>query len=230
MLNRFVSVVNNKAIGNSRQLVSKIHTVVMIRHGESTWNVEKRFTGWCDVPLTKHGEADARDAGNLMGERGLKFDVSFTSNLERAWRTCAMALSASGQSSVETIRSWKLNERHYGALQGHVKNCPKLIESFGEERLIEWRRSYLNAPPSLFDPEIFRKIDPNGFSFNMDFMNSKYMDMKRIKNLIDTSRIQDSNRSTKNLGRIDSSTINDSGNKEPFPFPDTESLQHCGQR
>jgi 2,3-bisphosphoglycerate-dependent phosphoglycerate mutase len=86
----------------------------MIRHGESVWNLEKKFTGWCDVPLTKHGELDAKDAGVLLGERGLKFDVAFTSDLERAWRTCAIALSAADLSSVEVVRSWKLNERHYG--------------------------------------------------------------------------------------------------------------------
>lgn len=91
-----------------------IHTVVMLRHGESLWNVENRFTGWCDVPLTANGEADAVDAGLLMGERGLQFDVAFTSNLERAWRTCALTLAAAGQSGVETIRSSLLNERHYG--------------------------------------------------------------------------------------------------------------------
>lgn len=91
-----------------------IHTVVMLRHGESLWNVENRFTGWCDVPLTAHGEVDAIDAGILMGERGLKFDVAFTSNLERAWRTCALTLAAAGQSGVETVRSSMLNERHYG--------------------------------------------------------------------------------------------------------------------
>ena len=96
----------------------KLHTVVMIRHGESTWNVEKRFTGWCDVPLTDHGEADAVDAGSLMKLRGLKFDVAFTSTLERAWRTLAIALSESDQSGIETIRNWRLNERHYGSLQG----------------------------------------------------------------------------------------------------------------
>ena len=70
-----------------------VHTIVMIRHGESTWNLDKRFTGWCDIPLTSRGEVDAKDAGALMGERGLKFDIAFTSNLERAWRTCALALS-----------------------------------------------------------------------------------------------------------------------------------------
>ncbi|KAJ1436646.1 phosphoglycerate mutase 1 family protein [Ochromonadaceae sp. CCMP2298] len=126
-----------------------MHTVVMLRHGESLWNVENRFTGWCDVPLTAHGEADAIDAGTLMGERGLKFDVAFTSNLERGWRTCAMTLAAADQSSTETIRSSMLNERHYGALQGHKKDCPVLIDAFGIEKMLEWRRSYGTAPPSL---------------------------------------------------------------------------------
>jgi bisphosphoglycerate-dependent phosphoglycerate mutase family 1 len=93
---------------------SKVHTVVMLRHGESIWNSENRFTGWCDIPLTARGEADAVDAGTLMGTRGLKFDVAFTSSLERAWRTCAMALTAAGQSTVEIVRSAQLNERHYG--------------------------------------------------------------------------------------------------------------------
>lgn len=103
-----------------------IHTVVMLRHGESLWNVENRFTGWCDVPLTPHGEAEAIDAGHLMGERGVKFDVAFTSNLERAWRTCALALAASGQSSVETIRSSSLNERHYGGKREVMLSCAVL--------------------------------------------------------------------------------------------------------
>ncbi len=104
-----------------RRHTSNVHTVVLIRHGESLWNLEKRFTGWCDVPLTPGGEADAQDAGNLIGERGIKFDVAFTSNLERAWRTCAIVLSASGQSSVETQRSWLLNERHYGGKHSYPK-------------------------------------------------------------------------------------------------------------
>lgn len=91
-----------------------VHTVVFIRHGESQWNLERRFTGWCDVPLTPMGEADAKDAGVLLGERKIKFDVAFTSTLERAWRTCSIVASASGQSDLEVVKSWRLNERHYG--------------------------------------------------------------------------------------------------------------------
>lgn len=103
-----------------------LHTVVMLRHGQSIWNVEKRFTGWCDVPLTTHGYADARDAGRLLGDRGLKFDVAFTSKLERAWKTCELALAYSGQPHVPMVHSCRLNERHYGILQGHYKDCPQL--------------------------------------------------------------------------------------------------------
>lgn len=107
-------VARSGMVALNKNQASSIHTVVMLRHGESLWNVENRFTGWCDVPLTEHGEADAIDAGHLIGDRGLKFDVAFTSNLERAWRTCALTLAAAGQSGVETIRSSMLNERHYG--------------------------------------------------------------------------------------------------------------------
>lgn len=106
-------VIQSKCI-RRRDVTREVHTVVMLRHGESLWNQQKRFTGWSDVPLTEAGEGDARDAGLLMGERKIKFDVAFTSNLERAWRTCAIALAASNQSSVEVVRSWRLNERHYG--------------------------------------------------------------------------------------------------------------------
>lgn len=119
-----------------------IHSVVFVRHGESIWNSENRFTGWCDVPLTKYGEADGRDAGALLRDRGLKFDVAFTSNLERAWRTCALILAASGQSHCETVQSWRLNERHYGMLQGHKKNDPVLLAALGEENVMNWRKSY----------------------------------------------------------------------------------------
>jgi 2,3-bisphosphoglycerate-dependent phosphoglycerate mutase len=93
----------------------------MIRHGESLWNLDKRFTGWCNVPLTESGEAEARDAGHLIGERKMQFDVAFTSNLERAWRTCAIVLATANQGSVEVVRNWRLNERHYGGKRRVLK-------------------------------------------------------------------------------------------------------------
>ena len=83
-----------KTISVTTILGYRSHTVVLLRHGESIWNVEKRFTGWCDVPLTSHGEADARDAGRLLGERQMRFDVAFTSKLERAWKTCKEILKS----------------------------------------------------------------------------------------------------------------------------------------
>lgn len=134
----------------------------------------QRFTGWCDVPLTEHGEDDARDAGHLMGDRELKFDVVFTSNLERAWRTASIALSEAGQSGCEVVRSWKLNERHYGALQGHLKNCPTLIQNFGESKLLEWRRSYTTPPPALTDVGVKERLVPGSVSLAKDFMDPRY--------------------------------------------------------
>lgn len=137
---------------------SLIHTVVMLRHGESLWNVENRFTGWYDVPLTEAGKREAVDAGALIGERGLKFDVAFTSNLERAWKTCALTLNAAGQPDVETIRSSKLNERHYGALQGHLKDSQAIINAYGEDTVVEWRRSYSISPPATDNLEFLQKV------------------------------------------------------------------------
>lgn len=220
-----------------KQLSRKVHTVVMIRHGESIWNVDRRFTGWCDVPLTKHGEADARDAGHLMGERGLKFDVAFTSNLERAWRTCAMVLAESGQSGVETIKSWKLNERHYGALQGHKKNCPKLTASFGEEKLIEWRRSYQLAPPTLYDPEIFNRIDLQSFKLNASHMDPRFIDHSTIEHLLGygdlSNNIAYGSNNSGTVGEVQQRLQNQSCNTFFVPshsYPSTESLKDCGDR
>ena len=196
-----------------------VHTVVMIRHGESSWNVEKRFTGWCDIPLTDHGEVDAHDAGVLMGERGMKFDVAFTSTLERAWRTCAIALSAAGQSgSVETLRSWKLNERHYGALQGHLKDSPNLTKLFGEEKILEWRRSYHTAPPSLYDPDFAAAMGPESFKRATEMMNPTFLDPRYIKK---------PHPHTFNVPRIENNKLDFEGNHR---YPPTESLKNCEDR
>ncbi|CAM9200716.1 unnamed protein product, partial [Ectocarpus fasciculatus] len=135
------------------------HTVVFLRHGESIWNLENRYTGWCDVPLTRNGELEAEDTGQLMRERGLIFDVAFTSNLQRAWKTCEIALKHAGMGHIPQIRSWKLNERHYGLLQGHTKDCEYLTRLFGEEQILRWRRSYTDTPPSLNDPLLRKKVN-----------------------------------------------------------------------
>eukprot|EP01031_Cornospumella_fuschlensis_P032802 gene32802-39657_t len=214
----------------SRQLIStkyhsiaSLHTVVLIRHGESLWNQEKRFTGWCDVPLTPAGEVDARDAGDLIGERGIKFDVAFTSNLERAWRTCAMVLASSGQSYVETHRSWYLNERHYGALQGHSKTCSKLTEAFGEQRLIDWRRSYDSAPPSLYDVNFLRLMGQDSLDICTKQMNMGYIDQAAYTNakakLLSESKVVCAQSYVPSQEIVSQSV-----------FPSTESLKQCQQR
>lgn len=209
------------AISITRRGINTVHTVVMIRHGESSWNVEKRFTGWCDIPLTDHGEVDAYDAGVLMGERGMKFDVAFTSTLERAWRTCAIALSAAGQSgSVETQRSWQLNERHYGALQGHLKDSPKLTALYGEEKILEWRRSYDTAPPSLYDKNFARDMGPESFKRATEKMNPGFLDHSKMPPVGLPFE--------PNFNPPRFSSLDDLENYHHFPS--TESLKNCEDR
>jgi 2,3-bisphosphoglycerate-dependent phosphoglycerate mutase len=111
-----------------------------------------------------------------MKKRGLKFDMAFTSNLERAWRTCAIILSASGQSDIDVVRSSRLNERHYGALQGFSKNCPDLASTFSEEKVVEWRRSYATAPPSLEDKDFVEALGHNRVLQNIANVDPRYQD------------------------------------------------------
>ena len=124
--------------------------LVLLRHGESTWNAENLFTGWVDVDLTPKGEAEARRAGELLAEeeaRGLVLGVVHTSVLTRAVRTADLALCVMGRTWLPVRRHWRLNERHYGALQG--KNKKQTAEEFGMEQVKLWRRSYATAPPPL---------------------------------------------------------------------------------
>ncbi|MFA5106367.1 MAG: 2,3-diphosphoglycerate-dependent phosphoglycerate mutase [Candidatus Micrarchaeia archaeon] len=124
-----------------------MRVLVLLRHGESTWNKENRFTGWTDVGLTKTGEEEARSAGREIKKAGLDFDVAYTSVLKRATRTLKLALREIGQSGLEVRQSWRLNERHYGALQGLGK--AEMAKKFGEEQVLAWRRSYDVRPPAL---------------------------------------------------------------------------------
>jgi 2,3-bisphosphoglycerate-dependent phosphoglycerate mutase len=121
-----------------------VSTLVLLRHGQSTWNEENRFTGWVDVDLTEHGEDEAKAAGLLIGAEQLSIDVAFTSVLTRAIRTCSFVLDAIGQSYVPVERHWRLNERHYGALQGLNKS--ETANRFGLDQVKVWRRSY-DTPP-----------------------------------------------------------------------------------
>jgi bisphosphoglycerate-dependent phosphoglycerate mutase len=188
----------------------------MIRHGESAWNLENRFTGWCDVPLTKNGEADARDAGELLLNRGLKFDVAFTSTLERAWRTCAIILSSSAQSHIESVRSWRLNERHYGLLQGHHKYSKSLAAAFGEDQIMEWRKSYHKSPPGLDDKDAIRKIGKNALVKSTSLMDPRYVDPAIL------------GKSSRN--RLSTETGEFLGVPVTSEFPKTESLKLCEMR
>ena len=124
-----------------------MYTLVLLRHGESLWNRENRFTGWYDVDLTERGEEEARAGGRLMAEHGVLPDVVHTSLLKRAIRTSQLALETCDCSWIPVQRSWRLNERHYGDLQGRDK--AQTLEAFGEEQFLVWRRSYDTPPPPV---------------------------------------------------------------------------------
>ncbi len=124
-----------------------MYKLVLIRHGESTWNLENRFTGWTDVPLTATGVEQARQAGRLLKEAGCDFDVAYTSVLKRAVWTLWHALDALDRTWLPVHNDWRLNERHYGALQG--LNKADLTRQFGAEQVLAWRRSYDTRPPAL---------------------------------------------------------------------------------
>jgi len=123
-------------------------TLVLLRHGQSQWNLENRFTGWWDVDLSEQGIAEARAAGRLMCDKGLNFDCCFTSVLTRAIRTLHLALHEMEQLWLPTAKDWRLNERHYGGLTG--LNKQEMIDKFGAEQFKIWRRSYDIPPPALY--------------------------------------------------------------------------------
>ena len=126
--------------------------LVLVRHGESTWNKENRFTGWTDVDLSEKGAAEAHEGGRVLNAEGYTFDVAYTSVLKRAIRTLWFVLDETGLMWIPVHRSWRLNERHYGALQG--LNKAETAEKFGEAQVKIWRRSYDIPPPAL------EKTDP----------------------------------------------------------------------
>jgi 2,3-bisphosphoglycerate-dependent phosphoglycerate mutase len=126
------------------------YTLILLRHGESEWNAKNLFTGWVDVDLNEKGMAEARRGGELLKEAGLLPDVLHTSLLKRAIKTSQIALEAAGRMWIPVRRNWRLNERHYGALQG--KNKKETLEAFGEEQFMLWRRSY-DVPPPPIEPD-----------------------------------------------------------------------------
>ncbi len=135
------------------------YTLILLRHGESQWNALNLFTGWVDVDLSEKGEAEAKRGGQLLKEHGLLPDVLHTSLLRRAIRTAQFALDACDRHWIPVTRSWRLNERHYGALQG--KNKKQTLEAYGEEQFQLWRRSYDVPPPPIdADDEFAQTYDP----------------------------------------------------------------------
>ena len=122
-----------------------MYTLVLLRHGESAWNRENRFTGWTDVDLTDQGRAEAREAGRLLKAEGFDFDIAFTSVLKRAIRTLWIALDEMDRMWIPVVPSWRLNERHYGALQGLDK--AETAARYGDAQVLVWRRSY-DTPPN----------------------------------------------------------------------------------
>jgi len=143
-----------------------MYKLVLIRHGESTWNLENRFTGWTDVDLTPTGVEQAKNAGRLLKAEGYEFDLAYTSVLKRAIRTLWLALDEMDRTWLPVAKSWRLNERHYGALQG--LNKADMAKQYGDEQVLVWRRSYDTPPPALepTDPRCERgdlryaKVDP----------------------------------------------------------------------
>ncbi|MBO5493001.1 MAG: 2,3-diphosphoglycerate-dependent phosphoglycerate mutase [Pyramidobacter sp.] len=123
------------------------YKVIFLRHGQSQWNLENRFTGWTDVPLSEKGVEEARAAGKLLKEEGFSFDAAYTSTLKRAIKTLWLVLEEMDQMWIPVTKDWRLNERHYGALQGY--NKAEMAEKVGEAQVKVWRRSYDVPPPAL---------------------------------------------------------------------------------
>ncbi len=147
--------------------MNNMYKLVLLRHGESQWNLENRFTGWTDVGLTEKGESEALESGQLLKENGFEFDVIHTSVLKRANRTMDICLNEMGISDIPIHHHWRLNERHYGALQG--LNKAETAAKYGDEQVHIWRRSYITPPPKLdlndkrhpqFD-ELYSDLDPS---------------------------------------------------------------------
>ena len=132
--------------------------LILLRHGESKWNLENRFTGWTDVVLTPKGEVEAKDSGGLLSKKNIEIDIVFTSVLKRAIDTMEICLKQMKKNNIETIYNWRLNERHYGALQG--LNKAETALKYGDEQVLIWRRSYDIRPPELdWDDERHPRVD-----------------------------------------------------------------------
>ena len=152
--------------------------LVLVRHGQSMWNLENRFTGWTDVELSEQGIKEAKEAGKVLKEKGFNFDVAYTSVLKRANDTLKYILEELGEENIPVKKSWRLNERHYGALQGLNKGETK--EKYGAEQVLLWRRSTDVRPPELSkDDKRYPGNDPK-------YSDLKENELPTTENLIDT--------------------------------------------
>lgn len=152
--------------------------LVLVRHGQSQWNLENRFTGWTDVELSEQGVKEAKEAGKVLKEKGFEFDVAYTSVLKRANDTLNFILEELGEKDIPIKKSWRLNERHYGALQGLNKD--KTRQKYGAEQVLLWRRSTDVKPPELSeDDERYPGNDPK-------YSELPKEDLPKTENLIDT--------------------------------------------
>ncbi|AWK51805.1 2,3-diphosphoglycerate-dependent phosphoglycerate mutase [Clostridium beijerinckii] len=154
--------------------------LVLIRHGESLWNLENKFTGWTDVDLSENGLKEARMAGKILKENGFIFDIAYTSVLKRAIRTLWIALHEMDLMWIPVYKSWKLNERHYGALQG--LNKADTAEKYGEEQVHKWRRFVNVKPPEL------TKDDPRYAGYEAKYKDLNENQIPLTENLADTEK------------------------------------------
>lgn len=153
---------------------------VLLRHGQSQWNLENRFTGWTDIPLTGSGRDEARQAARLIKSNGLDFDLAWTSELIRAVETLDIVLEVLGRDSIPVRRNWRLNERHYGSLQG--LNKAETAARLGEQLVMGWRRSYTARPPAL------ELDDPRHPRFDPLYSNIPIGELPRTESLWDTEK------------------------------------------
>ena len=152
--------------------------LVLVRHGQSKWNLENRFTGWTDVELSEQGVREAKEAGKVLKEKGYYFDLAYTSVLKRAEHTLDLILKELGEENIEIKRSWRLNERHYGALQGLNKDETR--KKYGDEQVLLWRRSSDVRPPEL------EVTDPRYPGNDPKYKDLTEDELPKTENLIDT--------------------------------------------
>lgn len=155
-----------------------MNKLVLIRHGQSLWNMENRFTGWTDIDLSDKGTEEARNAGKILKNNGYEFDVAFTSVLKRAIRTLWIVLEEMDLVWIPVYKSWKLNERHYGALQGLNKD--ETIEKYGTEQVHKWRRYVHIKPPAI------ESGDERNPIFSPQYKNLRHDEIPLTENLVDT--------------------------------------------